>query len=424
MKYDVIVIGAGLAGLTAAARAREKGKSVLLLATGPGTVSISSGCIDLLGYQPGDKVYFTPEPWSAIGTIMDELPRHPYRLVGRDHIQGALELLLKVCRESNNPYLAGRTRARENFLLPTAIGTIKPTYLVPETIAQGDITSGGDVMIVGFKELKDFFPHYLVDNLNATLARFGYPGRYRGVTIELGVSGNRDLTAYDLARLLETEEWREKIARKILSSGKGFTRVGFPATLGLDRPLEVKKDLESRLGCSVFEIPTLPPSVPGLRLYEAFIRYLKKSGVKLLIGYPISKASTRGGQCLSVTAHLPGRDKDFSADAFILATGGLLGGGLVADHMHIRETIFAFPVHQISNHRNWFHSYSLLKGGHPLDSFGLSVDDYLRPISSSGRVIMENVFAAGEILGYYDPYKEKSGGGVALSSGFKAGSLA
>jgi anaerobic glycerol-3-phosphate dehydrogenase len=43
MFYDVIVIGAGLAGLMAAEAAQERGARVLILAKGMGTLPLTSG---------------------------------------------------------------------------------------------------------------------------------------------------------------------------------------------------------------------------------------------------------------------------------------------------------------------------------------------------------------------------------------------
>ncbi|MCZ7542112.1 MAG: hypothetical protein M5R40_00570 [Anaerolineae bacterium] len=46
-------------------------------------------------------------------------------------------------------------------------------------------------------------------------------------------------------------------------------RVGFPAVLGLYDAARVQAVLADALGAPVFEITTLPPSVPGMRLYHA-----------------------------------------------------------------------------------------------------------------------------------------------------------
>ena len=48
--HDVVVIGAGLAGLTAAVRLAEGGARVLVLAKGVGATHLSPGTIDLIGY--------------------------------------------------------------------------------------------------------------------------------------------------------------------------------------------------------------------------------------------------------------------------------------------------------------------------------------------------------------------------------------
>ena len=51
MTYDVIVIGAGLSGMTCAIALAQAGKRVAVLAPGHGTLPMHSGCFDLLGYD-------------------------------------------------------------------------------------------------------------------------------------------------------------------------------------------------------------------------------------------------------------------------------------------------------------------------------------------------------------------------------------
>ena len=49
---NVVVIGAGLAGLVAAIRLREAGAEVSLLTKGIGGLQLSQGTVDVLGYSP------------------------------------------------------------------------------------------------------------------------------------------------------------------------------------------------------------------------------------------------------------------------------------------------------------------------------------------------------------------------------------
>ncbi len=49
MKFDVIVMGGGLSGLTAGIALAEAGKNVALVSAGQSTLHFGSGSLDLLG---------------------------------------------------------------------------------------------------------------------------------------------------------------------------------------------------------------------------------------------------------------------------------------------------------------------------------------------------------------------------------------
>ena len=72
--YDAIVIGAGMAGLTAARKIAEVGKKVAVLSRGLGTTNMSTGAIDLLGYTQ-NKLVSNPE--DEIRSFVRTSPRHP-----------------------------------------------------------------------------------------------------------------------------------------------------------------------------------------------------------------------------------------------------------------------------------------------------------------------------------------------------------
>src|SRR5687767_2569125 len=148
--HDVIVVGIGLAGLTAAVRLAEGGARVLVLAKGVGATHLGPCTIDVLGYAP-DRV---EKPGEALAALADD---HPYSLVGRDGVAAALDWL-----GERLPYVGGLD---ENLLLPTAVGALKPSAAVQTSMAAGDLRTGAEVVVVGFRALKDFHAHLLADNL-------------------------------------------------------------------------------------------------------------------------------------------------------------------------------------------------------------------------------------------------------------------
>ena len=79
--------------------------------------------------------------------------------------------------------------------------------------------------------------------------------------------------------------------RRSLGAG---SRSALPAMLGLRDPTPVLADLEERLGRRVFEIPTLPPSVPGMRLFEILRSTPSRAaGGRLVFGAERGRARAR-----------------------------------------------------------------------------------------------------------------------------------
>ena len=83
--------------------------------------------------------------------------------------------------------------------------------------------------------------------------------------VELDID-RADENSLGLARRFDDPSWRAAFAARLALKLQADERVGLPAMLGSRDPHGAWSDLEHRLGRSVFEIPTLPPSVPGMRL--------------------------------------------------------------------------------------------------------------------------------------------------------------
>jgi glycerol-3-phosphate dehydrogenase subunit B len=172
--YHTIVIGAGLAGLTTAAYLAKAGKKTLLISGGIGSLVLASGCIDVLGYQPTDSKTPLDSPLQGIPAFLQDHPDHPYNLLGVEGVRAGIDAFSGITNyelRTTNPKPETQNPKPEtrNWWLPTPAGAVHPTALAPTSLAAGDLRAGGKMLIVGFNELRDFYPALLCDNLNAQI---------------------------------------------------------------------------------------------------------------------------------------------------------------------------------------------------------------------------------------------------------------
>jgi len=417
--YDVIVIGMGLAGLMAAKTSAEEGKSVLLIGKGMGTAHTYTGCIDLLGYYPSESCLPTETPFEALNRLVVEAPKHPYALVGQQDIGEALTSFLGLFEERGYHYLSAGKR---NSLTLTPSGYTRPTYLLPSTMEWGGVKDKRDVLIVGFHGLKDFYGDYIAQSLSSYGREGRLPFRTRSISLPLSeLSPRKTAPSSVVARLFEDKSFRDAVVEAVKGEQKGEERVAFPAVLGLENPEEVKRELEAKLETTVFEIPTLPPSVPGLRLFQAFKRNLQQRGVTIIMGFWVTEAFVRNGRIQQVTVNRPPIQKTYSAQKYILATGNVFGGGLKATREKVVEPLFNLPVYGPLSREDWFRERFFSDEPHPMRHFGIMVNEQMNPVDEKGRVVVTNLCGAGSIIAHCNALGEKSGGGVALSTGYKSG---
>ena len=114
----------------------------------------------------------------------------------------------------------------------------------------------------------------------------------------------------------------------------------------------------------------------------------------------------------------------YRAKAFVLATGKFVGGGLDSEQGRIFETLLDLPLLHSRSRKEWFNLRLLTTEGQPFNVFGVEVDENLQPTDPGGQVVFSNLFAAGGIIAHADSMSEKSGGGIAISTGSLAGKLA
>jgi glycerol-3-phosphate dehydrogenase subunit B len=401
--HDVIVVGAGLAGLTAAVRLAESGARVLVLAKGVGATHLSAGTIDVLGYAGGR----VERPLDALSSLP---AGHPYGLVGPEGITAAVAWFRELVGRGALRGYAYVGSAEENLLLPTAVGVPRPSALVPETMAGGDLREPAPVVAVGFRALKDFHPALLAD----TLTRAGVPAR--ACELELSPEARADVSALGFARAFDDPAFRGQVVAQLAARRLGAEeRVAFPAVLGIADPHGVWTALEHGLGRHVFEVPTLPPSVPGMRVFAVLREALRRAGGAIRLNNVVVGAERDGARVRGLRVKVGLREQRFGADWVVLATGGFASGGLELDsRWAAREVALGLPVAGVPEGDRFLPGYF---DEHPMGRAGVAVDAKQRPEG------WENVLVAGATLAGAEPWKEKSGDGISLATGHRAAEL-
>jgi glycerol-3-phosphate dehydrogenase subunit B len=181
----------------------------------------------------------------------------------------------------------------------------------------------------------------------------------------------------------------------------------------------VHADLESRVGREIFEIPTMPPAVPGVRLRELLEQALPKRGATLI---PQRKVTRLGFDREGATLDLVDSYGPIvvRARAVVLATGRFVSGGLDAHPDGIREHLLDLPVTQPAGRADWYRERYTDVRGHPIHRAGIEIDAESRPLGHDGRPKSERLFAAGVILAHQDWIRSRSGAGIAIATAFRA----
>jgi len=239
-----------------------------------------------------------------------------------------------------------------------------------------------------------------------------------------GLHPRRDVYATDFARLFDQPNFRDQLIaawKPLLKDAP--KRIGIPAVLGLEQPLIAKQRLDSELGIELFEIPILPPSVPGMRLFNILRDDFQNHGGQLILGPTVNGRIENGRAVVSAEAN--GRVKEYAAETIILATGGFLNGGLAGEFDGtVRETVFNLDVDSRSGllprtpRQSW--TSEIFLDAHAFSKFGVRVDTGLRPLDTNGEPAAENLRAIGGLLAGADRLSEGSREGIGLATAYRA----
>jgi len=410
---DLCVVGSGMTGMCAALFAAERGLATVLVGRS-GEIIFATGLLDLMGVYPPSAGTIWSDPWAGVDALVKDLPQHPYARLSKSAFRAAFDAVTGFFDSQGLAYTGFPER---NAAVLTAMGTVKVTYRVPLSMWSGVAARERKAacLLLDIQGLKGFSARQIKAN-----APGGWSGLRTAKIVFPGVDPGIEVFPERLARALETESVRARLADVLKPLLRDAEAVGVPAILGIARSTEVTQDLEKRIGCAVFEIPTMPPGVTGLRMKEAFERGLAARNVSLLLEHKAFRAAAdpRAGFDIDVGRMEP--ERSVRAAALVLATGRFMGGGLQADRHAVREPLFNLPVCQPELRDHWHRENFLDRRGHPVAYAGLETDECFRPLESSGRPAHPRLFAAGSILAHQDWMRMKCGSGLAIATAYAA----
>ena len=393
MRYDTLIIGGGLSGLTAGLRLQKAGQKTAIVSAGQNALHFASG---------------------AFGVLNDgvTLPEgHPYSRIPLDKY---LDEVRPFFAESG--VRLGGDPHKNGWRLTPSGSFIEGRFSLEEAtlFASPDDLKAGKALIVNIPGFLDFNTAFLADGLGK-----------RGIATRIG---NLDIEELSRLRTSPSEMRSVNIARvadtvpdKVIAAVKALLQeedlVILPQVFGLSDasvPVRIAAGIPARV---VF-VGTMPPSVPGIRTQMSLKRAYESAGGTFLMGdeavSPVMDASrVKALRTVNLGDYL------LQADRYILSTGRFFSKGLASSMQKVCEPLFGLDVRFPEDRTRW---YDLdFFAPQAFGGFGVVTDAKFRAVKD-GRVI-ENLYAAGSVLADCHAKELGCGGGVAILTAFAAADI-
>jgi len=399
MRFDTVIIGGGLAGLTCGLRLQKAGKKCAIISTGESSLYFSSGTMGL---------YNADDPLAAIAALPET---HPYSRIGVDKVKEYAEGVQPFFAEAGIT-LEGSPLGNRWRITPS--GNIVRCWMAMDGVTSFDTPEpelGKKVLIVNFLGFLDFNTSFIAE----TLGRMGAECTIKAVKLDeferLRHSAT-EMRSTNIARALDKEETITSLINAVKPLVEGYNTVIMPAVFGLTREGTSGK-VARGIGAETIFVGSMPPSVPGIRTQLQLSKAFQALGGRLFMGDTVVSGDWDGNTLKSVrTVNL--EDIPVEADNFVLTTGSFFSKGLVATPYEIREAALGLDVEYPEDRNQWYDLKFFNKQNYI--GFGVDTDGTFRAVR--GGEASSNVFAAGSVLSGANGLAEGCGAGVAVMTAF------
>ncbi|PHM37087.1 Anaerobic glycerol-3-phosphate dehydrogenase subunit B [Xenorhabdus mauleonii] len=407
MKFDVVIIGSGLAGLTCGIRLAEAGKSCAIISAGQSALHFSSGSMDLLSHLPDGREVL--HPLTVLPELAKQAPAHPYSRIGEKNIASLVYQAENLLKKSG---LKMKGSASQNHCRITPIGRRRMTWLSPACVPTCELERPlpwENVVVIGIEGFLDFQPKIVA----SALRRQGIKAQAQEIHLSC-LDRLRDnpseFRAVNIARLLDLPENLSLLAEEISQHSKGHDAIFLPACIGLESG-DIIENLHMQVGKPIYLLPTLPPSLLGIRINQTMRDRFRQLGGIMMVGDKVNGVGMENNHITHVYSRNHG-DIPLRASNVVLATGSFFNNGLKTEFNRVYEPLLDLDLLENPEYGQW--TRQNVFAPQPYLKFGVQTDACLRPLKA-GRVI-ENLYAAGAVLGGYDPLAEGCGAGVSVLS--------
>ncbi|MDD1767391.1 MAG: hypothetical protein LUQ27_02325, partial [Methanomassiliicoccales archaeon] len=280
--------------------------------------------------------------------------------------------------------------------------SVSPGFVEKGRLDENDTDA---VALLGILGLRDFDPDLAVSVFESITGR----RNIRPYWTQLPqTEGRYDMSQFEMAALGERFPVEEGIAGALKEVNEEM--VGLPPFTLLPQFVQKMESLERLTGKIVFEVVT-PMSVQGERLQDALENVAKAEGCRLLKGLTATDIDLTGGEASSVVLRSRSRAQKVTFSRLILATGDLVGGGLVPNGCGVEEAMSSL---QVETHCD-ASSVPSERNLRDVMQSGLRTDSNLRLFTKEGTAL-KNVYGAGSLLSGFSLPTGVGLGGVLLTS--------